>query len=109
MSSELPLFPPGFHDLSIDSLYSVFVEPFPGSLNRPRLLKGLEEIISILLGFPLTAEIWINGSFSTRKNDPGDVDVLILTNIAQLNSLSLLQQHALRNLVNNKAYSKTVY
>jgi hypothetical protein len=109
MSTELPLFAAGFHDLAFDGLRSVFVDPFPESLNRPRLLKGLEDLLTIVRGFPLNLEIWIDGSFSTRKDEPGDVDLLILADQGELNSMSFVERKTLRDIVMNRPYIKAVY
>jgi hypothetical protein len=109
MAPDPPLFPPGFHDFAFDQLNAIFREPFPASSSRPRLLNGLEDLLLILRGFPLNLEIWINGSFSTKKEDPADIDLLILAEVGEVNGLSPSERQTLYNIVVNKPYIKTVY
>jgi hypothetical protein len=108
MAPDPPLFLAGFHDVAFDQLNAIFREPFPASLSRPRLLKGLEDLLLILRGFPLNLEIWIDGSFSTKKEDPADIDLLILAEVGEVNSLSPSERQTLHNIVVNKPYIKTV-
>lgn len=104
-----PLFPPGFHDIELQALEEIFVRPFPSSLRRPKLLSGLSEVLSILHGFAMPLEIWLNGSFATKKQEPDDVDALIIANLEAVNSLSNSHQQFLKELTDNKAYAKSVF
>ncbi len=63
---------------NLETIETVFVEPFSDSTTRWKIFNAftayLNELKSIL-NVPL--EIWVNGSFSTEKQNPGDVDFVI--------------------------------
>jgi hypothetical protein len=56
-----------------------FVDGFPKSRTRARLFGNFERYISQFQSevFPWF-EVWVDGSFVTRKDNPKDVDVVIL-------------------------------
>jgi len=77
-ANEYPaLLPLGFHELTMDQLRKLCVDTFPGSTTRPKIISGLETVISRIRSVNLTVEIWINGSFLTQKTNPTDSDILV--------------------------------
>ncbi|GAB4018603.1 hypothetical protein GCM10028808_53710 [Spirosoma migulaei] len=57
---------------------SQFVEPFLQSISRLAIYKALLEYLTelkVALGVPLV--IWLDGSFTTNKPNPNDVDFVI--------------------------------
>ena len=63
--------PPGVHEADWD----VVVERFGWTPWRRRLLDGLAEALD-LLSAAGCRRIWLNGSFVTTKEDPGDFDAV---------------------------------
>ena len=63
--------PPGEHVASWDEV----VERFGWTERRRRLLDGLAEAIE-LLAEAGCRKIWLNGSFVTAKDEPGDFDAV---------------------------------
>lgn len=63
--------PPGEHVADWDEV----VERFGGTLWRRRLLDGLAESIELLVAAGC-ARVWLNGSFVTAKEEPGDFDAV---------------------------------
>ena len=61
--------PPGEHVASWDEV----LERFGWTERRRRLLDGLAEAIE-LLAVAGCAQVWLNGSFVTAKDEPGDFD-----------------------------------
>ncbi|MEO5840293.1 MAG: hypothetical protein ABIQ73_08290 [Acidimicrobiales bacterium] len=61
--------PPGEHVASWDEV----VDRFGWTERRRRLLDGLAEAIE-LLGEAGCRKVWLNGSFVTSKDEPGDFD-----------------------------------
>ena len=63
---------------NLKTIETVFVELFPDSTTRWKIFEAfkayLQELKSVI-GEPL--EIWINGSFTTQRKDPNDVDFII--------------------------------
>lgn len=72
-----PIFPPGFHPLTIEQLEEVCVSRFNGSETRREILDGLKGVISKLNEVGIKSEVWINGSFTTLKENPEDVDIAV--------------------------------
>jgi len=63
------LLPPGIHDTSLDEIR----ERFGFTLRRIRLLGGLQRALQNLAGAGVDV-VFLDGSFVTRKRQPGDVD-----------------------------------
>lgn len=70
----------GFHEFAdLGALERLCVEGFPRSRTRGRLMRGLREYVAFLVGeVGIEVEIWIDGSFVSDKENPNDVDLLIL-------------------------------
>lgn len=72
-----PILPVGFHLMTIDELRSICVDCFPESTTRKSIMDGLEGIINRLIELNIDVEIWVNGSFLTKKCDPQDSDIVL--------------------------------
>ncbi|MFK5926975.1 MAG: hypothetical protein QM483_10125 [Desulfuromusa sp.] len=83
-----PLFQAGLHDIDVDSLEPVFLDPFPDSNHRHELVDGLKKFLQLMQSFAIPLEIWVDGSFSTKKTDPDDVDLFVFGNNADINKMS---------------------
>jgi len=61
-----------------------FVKNFPDSKTREKIFKGLLEYISDLSAFIGPSwTMWLDGSFTTQKRDPNDIDVVSIFNWTQ--------------------------
>jgi hypothetical protein len=96
--SHPPLFPPGLHPVDEAQLEAHFVYPFNGSTTRPALLSGLRAYLQALRQAGVTFEVWLDGSFSTQKVDPNDVDLVVFADPDELNRLPPSLQTYLRGL-----------
>lgn len=77
--NELGYLEPGFHDLNISEIKEEFVHKFNNSITRKDILKGYINYLSDLNRCGISqAEFWINGSFSTRKENPNDIDMVLI-------------------------------
>ncbi len=72
-----PILPIGFHRMSLKNLEEQCVKRFPDSMTRQQIMTGLRDIIQRLSDGGIRAEIWVNGSFLTRKRDPRDADIVL--------------------------------
>ena len=72
-----PLLPSGFHQKTLSEVREMCVDPFPLSERRHLLMDGLERFVRTLEGQQISGNIWVNGSFTTEKIDPTDVDLVI--------------------------------
>ncbi len=82
-----PLLTPGLHEIGESDLERQFIEPFAGSNTRPYLILGLRNYLSSLKRLGISFEVWIDGSFSTEKIDPSDVDLVVFASEKDVNSL----------------------
>jgi hypothetical protein len=82
-----PLFPPGLHPVDEAMLEAHFVDPFSGSVTRPVLIAGLRSYLTALRCVGVNFEVWIDGSFSTQKTDPNDIDLVVFADPDELNKL----------------------
>lgn len=73
-----PLLPLGFHPMTIAEMRVALVDAFRGSKRRPLVMEGLEKILQKLSAENIQAEIWVDGSFLTKKIDPDDSDILVV-------------------------------
>ena len=72
-----PLLPPGFHRKSLSELRQTCVDDFPASRTRDSIMQGLEAVVHSLLEAGICGDLWVDGSFLTKKIDPNDVDLLL--------------------------------
>jgi hypothetical protein len=93
-----PIFLPGIHTISDADLEFYFVEPYHSTDRRSILVTQLEKFLELLKRIDTEFEIWIDGSFTTKKDNPNDIDMLIIYNDAALNSLSSENQILLKSL-----------
>jgi hypothetical protein len=90
--------PAGCHPVSTDEFKSLLVDAFPDSSSRPDLFErwlavreGIRRIV------PVQAE-WINGSYVTRKQEPGDIDMIVFLD-PEIDQLDAADQTLLLGLV----------
>ncbi len=74
-----PLLSQGFHTLSVEELRSLCVTAFPESVVRADIMAGFEIVYERAIQLGFEGEFWINGSFTTRKHDPDDIDFILVT------------------------------
>lgn len=103
-----PLFPPGFHDVTLDCLEKTFVEPFANNSRRAYLVERLHSLFRRLESVKLPAEIWLDGSFVTHKEEPDDIDLIIYFEDKDLTNLTSEQVYIINEL-NDRALSQIRY
>lgn len=75
--------PCGRYPAGLEEVEAAFVSAseFAGSSTRPQVWRGFLEwldewsVVEEQLGVPLLGAVWIAGSFTSSKLDPGDIDV----------------------------------
>jgi len=103
-----PLHNAGFLDITDAELNRIFLEPFVDKTRREYLLNRFSALTDKFKETGLSAEVWIDGSFSTFKQDPGDIDVIFFVDENQLNILSADKQRIIIEL-NNRTHSNIRY
>lgn len=94
-----PLLPPGLHDIQEDELSNHFLSSFSSSVTRPALINGLKAFIASLRHLGIPIEIWIDGSFTTNKIDPNDIDLVVFASQDDVNQLELDSRLRLQDLI----------
>jgi len=82
-----PILEPGLHDFDIEEIGNHFLMDFPTSKTREVLIDGLRSFIAHLANVGSPIELWIDGSFTTRKTDPNDIDLVVFSPAEILNNL----------------------
>jgi len=72
-----PIFEIGRHIINAKELRALCVNNFPSSYTRPQIMDGLEKILTKIINADIKGEIWVNGSFVTKKINPNDVDLVL--------------------------------
>jgi hypothetical protein len=107
-----PLYPdPGRYRVTSGELHKVA----GFNVRRIELLKQLDEFISLVnLVVPICA-MWVAGSFLTKKDAPGDIDVVLLVDEDRINGLTdlgarnLVTPSGLRALADRRGLDLDVY
>lgn len=107
-----PLFPAGFHDLTDEELRQRCVTNFENSERRDMLYCNLIQLVTrfrdLNQAYSIISEIWIDGSFTTEKVEPDDIDILIVLDYTALNAIPE-QLHQTVGLLLNREYIKQNY
>lgn len=78
---------PGFHNASLEDIEKHLVSAFPSSTTRQAIMDGYKRHRSDLTAMGLAVEQFIDGSFVSTKNDPGDVDLVCLIDLDVVDAL----------------------
>jgi hypothetical protein len=95
MMEHAPLFPPGLHDVAEHELDNHFLSAFGESKTRPALIAGLRAFLKGLSRAGIAFEVWLDGSFCTKKIDPNDIDLVVFADENEINRLDPALQHYL--------------
>lgn len=97
-----PLHNAGFLDINSSELENTFVKPFVNKDRREYLLQRFNSLIERFKETGLNAEIWIDGSFATKKPEPGDIDIIFFVDGKEVNLLHPDSKKILTDLNNRK-------
>ena len=101
-----PLLENGFKEIALWQLDNIFLEPFGENDQRKQLINRLNAYISEFLYLNLNAELWIDGSFTTHKPEPQDIDVVFLLDESEINGLDEKKQKLFKDLFINREINK---
>ncbi|CRI56369.1 DUF6932 family protein [Pseudomonas sp. CCOS 191] len=105
MSQEKVDYPPllaaGIHPFSLEQLRSLTVDGFPNSSRRSILFGGLSVYVELLQNAGLKSTIWVDGSFMCAKDDPQDIDLVVVYDPENVDSLSEAALPVVNNLLNS--------
>ncbi len=107
-----PLLSPGFHDLDDAQVKSLCVDAFPESVRRSMLycnyIQLVSDIRNINKQFNCFIEVWVDGSFTTEKPEPDDIDILLVIDSNRLNLIPVMFQPQIEKFL-NRQYIKHNY
>ena len=83
----MPLLADGFQEIGIWQLDQYFLEPFGESDRRLHLIRQLHRFLNELQKLSIPLEVWIDGSFTTRKPEPEDVDIVVWASLSDVEAL----------------------
>jgi hypothetical protein len=106
MMTQKPILQPGLHDIGVADLENHFLSSFPRSKTRAVLIEGLNKFIEKLQALDIPIELWIDGSFTTDKLDPNDVDLVIFASQQDVNQLDSNTTGLLRGLLDRPSSRK---
>lgn len=104
-----PLFEKGFQEIGLWQLDSIFLEPFDNKEQRKHLIDRFMAYINDFQFLGLDAEIWIDGSFTTLKPEPQDLDVVFLLNKNDVNTLDEKKASVFEELFVKREHIKARY
>lgn len=78
MTEFTPLLTPGIHTCSEADLAAIAVTAYPSSVRRSLLFGGLQAWLAELRANGCTGRCWLDGSFLTEKQEPDDIDLVII-------------------------------
>jgi hypothetical protein len=87
----LPLLSVGFHDFDVLGLRRLCVDRFPQSVTRSIIMNGLDQAIALLQSNGMRGDLWIDGSFTTEKLNPDDVDIIFVMDVQDYKALLPVQ------------------
>ncbi|NHZ44575.1 DUF6932 family protein [Massilia aquatica] len=72
-----PILRPGIHVMTLDQIRDTFVAPLREATPRLRMFSLFDQWVARLRQLNVTGTLWLDGSFVTRKPDPGDLDCVL--------------------------------
>ena len=103
--SQKPEFPPllevGLHPMTLGELKELCVAQFHSSATRQKIFDTLTKLIEKLSKLNIAGDLWIDGSFLTRKTNPADVDIVLAINNEAYDDANEEQQKAIDGLDSN--------
>lgn len=97
------LLEPGFHEIDRKKFKDIFVSAFTTSQTRQTIYDSFVQWEKKLISQYKIYEIWIDGSFSTSKVNPNDMDIVVFVHAVDYNKLAHDWEN-FRNVSNIDAY-----
>lgn len=101
-----PLLPAGIHQMTLAELKTDFVESFPASIRREQIYERFLDFLRIIIMIDVVEEIWIDGSFVTKKDEPDDIDAVAFASAAVVDSLTCDKMNTMKMIFNDPITTK---
>ncbi len=96
-----PLLKPGRHQMNLGEVKTLAVDSFSPNSNRSNLFHSLENLIKRIDKSGTLCELWVDGSFLTEKENPGDIDFTIFISQENFDSCPEEIQNLLFSITQN--------
>jgi hypothetical protein len=108
LDTSTGLLPVGRHVCAADEVESMFVSDaaFSESVSRRQIWSDWTDALALLQSAVPVHAVWIGGSFTTSKLDPGDIDVLYVVNAEAVRALQGEQETKIVNIFNTPGQVK---
>lgn len=94
--------PPGIHETTIEDFKSRFVDGVPESTTREDVFSGYTRYCTDLLKLDLVMKQWLDGSFTTSKANPNDLDVVSHIDALKIGNNKSIYDQVRRLMINEK-------
>jgi hypothetical protein len=91
----------GLHPMTLDDLDELCVAQFYSSTTREEIFNTLTKLVGNLSKVNIDGDLWIDGSFLTKKTNPADVDVVLVIDNNAYEQANEEQEQAIKELDSN--------
>jgi hypothetical protein len=104
-----PIIENGFQTITISELEDKFLNPFGDNTHRRKLIERFKVYLNEFMAIGINAEVWVDGSFTTTKPDPDDIDIVFLFRKTDIDYLSGKKALLFESLFMDRDTIKTRY
>lgn len=94
--------PQGLIESNLNEFKNRFVNDFNGSTTRNEIFNGYIRFCNKFISNNIASKQWINGSFTTEKTNPNDLDFVTHLDGVKIDELDVGQQNTLLEIFDNK-------
>jgi hypothetical protein len=111
LDASTGLLPLGRHVSTADEVEAMFVsgDAFSESVTRHQIWSDWNDALTLLQSAVTVHAVWIGGSFTTSKVDPGDIDVLYIVNANTVRGLQGEQEKKIVTIFNTPGQVKSEF
>jgi len=102
-----PYLLPGLHPATVDDVEATLVSGFPSSSTRREIFDGWMGLRGAITEVVSLREHWLDGSYVTTKEHPGDADLVVHLDGNEVEALAPLAEATLNGLVAGPASKAT--
>lgn len=99
--------PPGIYKPNLLEFKKRFVLSCANSKTRCPLYSNYIDYCNEIIAFDIASKNWVDGSFTTKKEDPGDVDIVVHYDALKLNSIK--ERAAIATRLLDRINTKTIF
>ena len=97
-----PIFDAGFKEIMLWQLDGLFLDGFFDNGHRKYLIDRFKVFVEEFQKLNISAEIWLDGSFTTLKPEPKDIDVVFVLANKDVDSLDSIKSAIFESLLINR-------